>query len=123
MSFVLLISEASLYSFKEISILGNIVKDFLNKYNYDVLKIQIITLIPLLYMIFNAYYGYFRLKISGIYGLYSNHQTDAPSLLFTCQNFSRIACPVCFNYLEMISVKDCAFNTVLGEINLGTCFR
>jgi hypothetical protein len=37
----------------------------------------------------------FRIKIAGCYGLYDDHQTDAPSLLFATINFSRVAAPLC----------------------------
>lgn len=77
-----------------------------------------VTLIPLLFIIYNVYYGLFRLKISGFFGLYGNGHTDAGSLLFASVNFSRVAAPLCYNYLEMINFKDTAFNKILGNINL-----
>jgi hypothetical protein len=38
-------------------------------------------LIPLFYIAFCVFYGLFKMKLAGFYGLYKNH-TDGPSLIF-----------------------------------------
>ncbi|KAL4493159.1 hypothetical protein ABPG72_003244 [Tetrahymena utriculariae] len=117
MSIIVLLSEISLFWDKDLSILGWFVQALLS-FELSVFWVQIVTLIPLLFMIFNVYYGLFRLKISGFFGLYPNGHTDAASLLFASVNFSRVAAPLCYNYLEMINITDTAFNKVLGNINI-----
>lgn len=101
MSIVILLSEASLFWETRLSVLGWLVQGLLG-FELSMLGVSVVTLIPLLFMIFNVYYGLFKLKISGFFGLYGNGHTDAASLLFASINFSRVAAPLCFNYLEMI---------------------
>lgn len=36
----------------------------------------------MLFIAVAVYVGLFNIKLSGFYGLYNHHQTDAPSLLF-----------------------------------------
>ena len=52
-------------------------------FGHGFLTTQMFTLVPLLYVALAVYVGLFNLKLSGFYGLYKDHQTDAPSLLFT----------------------------------------
>lgn len=66
--------------------------------------------------------GFFNMKLSGFFGLYKDHQTDAPSLLFSSINFARVSAPLCFNFLNMIKVHNTAFNKVMGEINIVPIF-
>lgn len=44
---------------------------------------KVVTLIPLCYLAFAVNVGLFNMKFSGFFGLYKDHQTDAPSLLFS----------------------------------------
>lgn len=79
--------------------------------------IEVFMLIPLFYMAFSVYYGMFRIKIAGYYGLYSDNQTDGASLLFTSVNFSRVTAPLCFNFLNLLRVSKLpAFNKVMGKV-------
>ena len=39
---------------------------------------------PMLFIAVAVYVGLFNIKLAGFFGLYSHHQTDAPSLLFFC---------------------------------------
>ncbi len=76
------------------------------------------TLIPLGFIIYGVHYGLFRIKISGFYGLYPDHHSDASSLLFTTINFSRVSAPLCFNFLNILQLKNCALNSALGVVDL-----
>lgn len=72
----------------------------------DVMDIvmQIWLLTPLSYIAVCIYFGLFSMRLAGFYGLYSNHQTDAPSLIFLALNLSRVATPLCYNYLQMVDI-------------------
>lgn len=70
------------------------------------------------YILFCVFYGFFRLKVWSKYGIYEDHNTDSSSLLFTSVNFSRVSAPLCCNFLNIIGYKKCAFNYVLGDIDL-----
>eukprot|EP00439_Symbiodinium_sp_Y106_P040151 s1663_g4.t3 len=50
--------------------------------DYGPLVTQAFCLVPLSYVTYTAYFSIFRLKVSGWYGLYGNHNTDAGSLLW-----------------------------------------
>ncbi|KRX05262.1 hypothetical protein PPERSA_00563 [Pseudocohnilembus persalinus] len=79
---------------------------------------QVFTLIPLLYITFCVYYGLFNIKIKGFFGFYSNHNTDSTSLMFGSINFTRVSAPICYNFLQMMNIKNTAFNTVMGEMDI-----
>ena len=68
--------------------------------------IQIWLLTPLSYIAVCVYFGLFSMRLAGFYGLYSNHQTDAPSLIFLALNLSRVATPLCYNYLQMVNIEE-----------------
>jgi len=63
---------------------------------------QVLCALPLSYMAFTAYWSVFRLKIAGWYGLYSNHNTDAGSLLWCSYSLARLALPLCYHFLLLI---------------------
>ena len=60
-------------------------------------------------------YTLFQLKISGFYGMYSNKQTDAPSLMFFSDNLCRIVFPLCLNVIMMINHGDNNNKTILEQ--------
>ncbi len=102
LSVLMVISEALIF-FKtfNLSIFG-IILNWLLSFDLTYSGIQMVTLIPLMYMSYNVFYGLFRLKISGFYGLYPKNHTDSPSLLFATVNFSRVTAPLCFNFFNML---------------------
>lgn len=58
------------------------------------------------------------MRLAGFYGLYSNHQTDAPSLIFLALNLSRVANPLCYNYLQMVDIEEQpSFSAVMGQLD------
>ena len=59
------------------------------------------------------------MRLAGFYGLYSNHQTDAPSLIFLALNLSRVAAPLCYNYLQMVNIEEQpSFAEVMGQFDV-----
>mmetsp|Transcript_1291 Transcript_1291/g.1176 ORF Transcript_1291/g.1176 Transcript_1291/m.1176 type:complete len:173 (+) Transcript_1291:971-1489(+) len=75
-------------------------------------KSQIFCMIPLLYIAFCVFTALFNIKVFNLFGLYPNHHTDTASLVFSAQNFSRIASPLVFNFFQMFDVSGAAFNSV-----------
>lgn len=63
---------------------------------------QALCALPLSYMACTAYWSVFRLKIAGWYGLYSNHNTDAGSLLWCSYSLARLALPLCYHFLLLV---------------------
>ncbi|CAD8048081.1 unnamed protein product [Paramecium sonneborni] len=114
LSILVLISEVTIFMGTQITIFGLPLR-----YVNGLLSISFFSFIPLLYIAFCVYYGLFRIRIQGFYGLYGDHQTDAPSLMFATINFSRVGAPLCQNFLNMIKLKqETAFRYAMGNIEL-----
>mmetsp|Transcript_37794 Transcript_37794/g.95816 ORF Transcript_37794/g.95816 Transcript_37794/m.95816 type:complete len:605 (+) Transcript_37794:32-1846(+) len=79
---------------------------------------QVCCMVPLSYMVCTAYWSVFRLKIAGWYGLYSDHNTDASSLLWCASTLARLAAPLCYHFLFLIRVKNTAFQEMMGQMNV-----
>ncbi|EGR33059.1 lmbr1-like conserved region family protein, putative [Ichthyophthirius multifiliis] len=114
-SLIILESEVSLFYDKQYSALAYIFNMF-QQYQIDVFYLHIFILALIFFMLFQSQYGLFKNKISGFYGLYSNNNTDAGSLLFICVNLTRTTVPLCYNFLDMINVKNTQINNVLGDV-------
>ena len=50
-----------------------------------------------------AFYAMSCLKITSVYGLYPS-TTDGASLMFTTVNFSRIAAPLVYNFIDLLKL-------------------
>ncbi|EGR30759.1 lmbr1-like conserved region family protein, putative [Ichthyophthirius multifiliis] len=83
-----------------------------NFYIFDIL-----VLIPLIYISICVYYGLFKVKIFGLFGLYKYHQTDAPSLMFYSINFARVSAPISYNYLKILGLKNSCFEKIIGTMD------
>mmetsp|Transcript_12939 Transcript_12939/g.22534 ORF Transcript_12939/g.22534 Transcript_12939/m.22534 type:complete len:479 (+) Transcript_12939:3-1439(+) len=79
---------------------------------------QVLCLIPLAYVAYTAYFSIFRLKVSGWYGLYGNHNTDAGSLLWCASILARLAAPLCYHFLLLIRVQGTTFQAFMGQMNI-----
>ncbi|CAJ1354972.1 unnamed protein product [Effrenium voratum] len=79
---------------------------------------QALCVVPLAYMTYTAYFSIFRLKISGWYGLYGNHNTDTGSLLWCASILARLAAPLCYHFLLLIRVKGTTFQAFMGQMNI-----
>ena len=113
-SFIVLYEETTIFLEGHFSLIGLLIKHPDREY----LSCLFFTSISLGYILFCVFYGFFRLKVLSKYGIYEDHNTDSSSLLFTSVNFSRVSAPLCCNFLNIIGYKKCAFNYVLGDINL-----
>lgn len=67
---------------------------------------HVLCLVPLSYMAFAASWGIFRLRISGWYGVYSNHNTDTISLLWCTMQLIRISVPLCYHFLGVLRITE-----------------
>jgi LMBR1-like membrane protein len=73
-----------------------------------------VSIIFLLYMSLCIYYGLFNLKLTSFYELHPNQQTDPFSLLYSANFLTKLAPPLCFNFLKIINVEGTAFHRFLG---------
>lgn len=116
LSIIILLSETTMYFNSQFSVIGNTIRWLLKK-NLSPVQIQIVCLVPLIYMAFGVFYGMFKVKIWTIYGIYPNKSTDSSSLLWSAINFSRVSAPLCCNFLSMVGTKQSAFQSVIGNID------
>eukprot|EP00404_Azadinium_spinosum_P058038 CAMPEP_0180735102 /NCGR_PEP_ID=MMETSP1038_2-20121128/23053_1 /TAXON_ID=632150 /ORGANISM="Azadinium spinosum, Strain 3D9" /LENGTH=616 /DNA_ID=CAMNT_0022768065 /DNA_START=35 /DNA_END=1882 /DNA_ORIENTATION=- len=79
---------------------------------------QFLCVVPLSYMTYTAYFSIFRLKVSGWYGIYGNHNTDAGSLLWCASLLVRLAPPLCYHFLLLIRVQGTTFQAFMGQMNV-----
>ena len=61
-------------------------------------------------------YGLFKLKVSNIYALHSNHHTDPPCLMFSSMLIMRMAVPIAYNFLQLTHVDRAAIFIVMGPV-------
>jgi hypothetical protein len=74
-----------------------------------------LSILFLLYMSLCIYYGLFNLKVTSFYELHANQQTDPFSLLYSANFLTKLAPPLCFNFLQMINLtQGTAFHRFLG---------
>ena len=74
-----------------------------------------LSILFLLYMSLCIYYGLFNLKLTSFYELHANQQTDPFSLLYSANFLTKLAPPLCFNFLKMINLSQgTAFHRFLG---------
>eukprot|EP00929_Paragymnodinium_shiwhaense_P055139 TRINITY_DN27657_c0_g1_i3.p1 TRINITY_DN27657_c0_g1~~TRINITY_DN27657_c0_g1_i3.p1 ORF type:complete len:622 (-),score=79.39 TRINITY_DN27657_c0_g1_i3:96-1961(-) len=79
---------------------------------------QAFCIVPLSYMTCTAYFSVFHLKISGWYGLYAGHGTDAGSLLWCASLLTRLAAPLCYHFLKIIAIEGTSFQSFMGQMNV-----
>ncbi len=75
------------------------------------------SLVCILYMSLCIYYGLFNIKFTSYYELHGNQQTDAFSLLYSANFLTKLAPPLCFNFLKLINVQGTAFHRMLGGLD------
>ena len=63
------------------------------------------------------YYGLFNLKFLSFYELHANQHTDAFSLLYSANYLTKLAAPVCFNFLKIANVQGTAFHRMIGGVS------
>lgn len=68
------------------------------------ISVEALSIAVVAYLSICAYFTVFRIRIFNLYYLAPNHSTDEYSLLFSALLFSRLALPICLNYLYMIRV-------------------
>ncbi len=84
------------------------------------------TVIPLGMFVFCAYYGIFTFRVSKNYGLFPYRQTEASSLVYSALYVSKLALPMCYNFLRLLSIHSdggqvagkTAFEAVMGVMDL-----
>ena len=74
----------------------------------------LVTVSLLAYLSLCVYYGLFNLKVTSFYELHGSQQTDAFSLLYSANFLTKLAAPLCFNFLNVLHLEGTAFQRTLG---------
>jgi len=74
---------------------------------------QIITGLPMLYIVCTIYLGFFEFKLLGFYGLFPNQQTNAANLLFSASWTIRLVPPMVYNFILMLKLP---FKTAFEQV-------
>lgn len=111
LSCLIIISEVTIFLNFNLCVFGIAIN-----YTNSISFILPLAIIPLVYLISSTLYGLFNLKISGIFGIYSNKQTDAESLLMLTSFMCRIAFPLGLNFIQILKLSE---KTTLEQI-MGT---
>ena len=66
---------------------------------------NLFSLVLLAYLSLCVYYGLFNIKFTSFYELHANQQTDSFSLLYSANFLTKLAAPLCFNFLKIIHME------------------
>ena len=81
--------------------------------------LQALVFLPVAYLCVCAYSTLFKIQIFSYYKLIPNKLSSANSILFSAAYLSRLAAPLCYNYLLLIhefNGVDTAFATIMGDM-------
>ena len=109
LSLTIVLSEITLYLNINVSLVGMLVETSIK----NLFCIHILTVLPLAFLFYACLYGMFNLKISGLFGMYKNKQTDSTSLLFMSSFMCRVGFPLCINFAQILKLKK---KTILEDI-------
>lgn len=86
--------------------------------------IQFISVCSIAYMIICIYVSLMQMSIfSSRYALLTDHHTDPPSLMFFAAFMSRIAYPLCYNFLTLSGNSNSSvFESFMGGVNMVKIF-
>ncbi|CDW77697.1 UNKNOWN [Stylonychia lemnae] len=91
--------------------------DLVPKNEMGTLMFNILSTALLLYMSVCIYFGLFNIKFTAYYELHPNKQTDSFSLLYSANFLTKLAAPLCVNYLKMLHIENTSFHHMLGAMD------
>jgi hypothetical protein len=118
MSILVILGECTMFTSLPIGVFPLIVKDDLGLY-----LSQLLTLLPLSYIIFCTYFAFFNLKLPGLYGLYSKN-TEPCSLAYCAFYLTRLSAPLALNFFYLVKVTNAVFwDVVVSSDAVGDIFE
>jgi len=92
----------------------NIFGIIINKHFSDsLILLNLACVIPLTYLFVCSLSGLFHIKLSGVFSMHRNQNSDTNSLLFLASFMCRIGFPLCLNFIQILKLNT---DTVLGEL-------
>ena len=64
-----------------------------------------------------VYFGLFNIKFTSYYELHPNKQTDSFSLIFSANFITKLAAPMCVNFLKIMHIEGTAFHRMIGAMD------
>jgi len=118
-SAAIILSEITLFLDMPLSVFSF----FLEKTN-SILTMNIMVLLPLIFLFLTSLYGLFNLKIYGIYHISKSQNTDASSLLFLTSFICKIGYPLCLNFVYILKMRTyrTSLEHLLGVMDLFPVF-
>ena len=94
----------------------------IDKYE-NLLTLNILCMIPFLYLLISCLYALFSLRINKIYEVYFNKNTDSFSLIFLTSFMCRIVFPLCLNFVQLLKItKGTTLEDFIGVTNIVPIF-
>lgn len=100
LSILMVVAEMTIFLEVNLSVFGIMINKSDNFYS-----IITLTMIPLIYLINTTMYSLFHLKLSGVYGVYNNKQTDSESMIILTNLMCRIAFPLALNFNQILKLN------------------
>eukprot|EP00808_Paulinella_micropora_P013406 g48127.t1 len=116
LSLLLFWSQITLWSKKDLSPFGYMVRHLIDK-DKDV-QVCLWSLIPLCYLVLCTCFGLWCLKLSKYYRMIGANRTDENSLLFNASWCLRIVAPLGLNFCMIVRVYDTEFFYVVGSMDV-----
>eukprot|EP00347_Sterkiella_histriomuscorum_P007168 403349999 len=91
--------------------------EILPKNTSSALLFNIFSSVMLLYLTTCVYFGLFNIKFTAYYELHSNNQTDSFSLLYSANFLTKLAAPLCVNFLKLLHIEGTAFHRMIGAMD------
>ncbi|KAI6699511.1 hypothetical protein NL676_013835, partial [Syzygium grande] len=119
MSAAILLAEATLLPTDvDLSLISILIKSV----GEQELLVQVVALIPLMYMCVCTYYSLLKIGMLMFYSL-TPRQTSSVNLLMICSMVARYAPPISYNFLNLIQLKDrTVFEKRMGTIDAAVPF-
>ena len=95
---------------------NSVVRDIFVKNLNNFFFTLITIMIPLGYIWFWTFYGIFHVKLLGLYSLHPNHHTDSFSLNFSATVLTRLAPPLCYNFILLAKLEGTTFESFMGDM-------
>ena len=108
-SIATILSEITLFLDLPLSIFAYFIEKSSNIY-----VMNIMVLVPLVFLFSTSLYGVFNLKFFGIYHVSKKQNTDPSSLLFLTGFICKVGYPLCLNFLQILKMRS--YKTSLEEL-------
>lgn len=80
--------------------------------------VQVVALVPFVYLSMCAFFGLFRIRLSKFYSMNGRQRTDEQSMLWNASYLMRLIAPLGFNFVTLLRAEGTAFQEILGRMDV-----